>query len=363
MNKKLIQKKTGRYSDEKGNEGILAELPEVEIIGDKRKYLSNKWNKENPQSTSEMPLRITEKGFKKEYKPGAGYLSGYDPIAALPVEGAMLNPAFKLAGKGFKLIKNAIGSKGDKLTDNLFKFIGERNYPIEKIDVNKLGFQELELYNKFKKAKINIEKLSNNDLNELIKLRSKVITSSAPSDYNMHQIIDVKNIKTQKINAIRDNRIIGSLNLENPINKLYPKNTYNIAHIVNNKKGEIKGVGERLYNSGIEVAKQNNKQGIISGEKLASPESTIKTWEKYPNKKLINNKGEHSYGAFDNQVKDFNGKIYLLKDPTSKYIPTKSKIFDPSIIDSNGKMKIDWNNKDIYKGIIPLGILNLKQNE
>lgn len=130
MTKKIIQKKTGRYSDEKGNEGILAELPEVEIIGDKREYLSNKWNKENPQSTSETPLRITEKGFKKEYKPGAGYLSAYDPLMALPVEGAILNPAFKLTGKGIKYGAKSLKNK-ILTTDN----------PISRIN-NKEQFKE-----------------------------------------------------------------------------------------------------------------------------------------------------------------------------------------------------------------------------
>jgi len=29
--------------------------------------------------------------------------------------------------------------------------------------------------------------------------------------------------------------------------------------------------------------------------------------------------------------------------------PTKSILFDPSIIDSEGNMMIDWNNTDIFK--------------
>lgn len=45
--------------------------------------------------------------------------------------------------------------------------------------------------------------------------------------------------------------------------------------------------------------------------------------------------------------------IYLLKSGTY-YTPTKSAYFNPTIIDENGQMHIDWNNKDIFKSLIPL---------
>lgn len=50
-------KLVGRYSDSKGEEGLLAELPEVTVIGNKNYYLANKWNSNNIQLTSEMPVR------------------------------------------------------------------------------------------------------------------------------------------------------------------------------------------------------------------------------------------------------------------------------------------------------------------
>lgn len=36
-----------------------------------------------------------------------------------------------------------------------------------------------------------------------------------------------------------------------------------------------------------------------------------------------------------------SGPVYMLEKPTYKTI-TKSQIFDPRIIDKNGKMKINW---------------------
>lgn len=43
-------------------------------------------------------------------------------------------------------------------------------------------------------------------------------------------------------------------------------------------------------------------------------------------------------------------------------VPTKSILFDPSIIDDSGKMHVDWNNSDILKVFIPLlTTLNVSQ--
>lgn len=60
-------KLVGRYSDSKGEEGLLAELPEVTVIGNKNYYLANKWNSNNIQLTSEMPVRayVNNNGLHK----------------------------------------------------------------------------------------------------------------------------------------------------------------------------------------------------------------------------------------------------------------------------------------------------------
>lgn len=56
-----------------------------------------------PQSTSERPItNFDPKGDPYNptygYNPGAGYVSNSDPLGSLYVEGALLNPVFKLAG-------------------------------------------------------------------------------------------------------------------------------------------------------------------------------------------------------------------------------------------------------------------------
>lgn len=94
----------GRYSDSKGEEGLLAELPEVTVIGNKNHYLANKWNSNNIQLTSEMPVRayVNNNGrldYTRQYNPSAGYVSGTDPLGEFVVGNAVLNKPLQLVGR------------------------------------------------------------------------------------------------------------------------------------------------------------------------------------------------------------------------------------------------------------------------
>ena len=46
----------------------------------------------------------------------------------------------------------------------------------------------------------------------------------------------------------------------------------------------------------------------------------------------------------------FNQPFWLLRTPTYD-VPVKSTLFDPTIIDRFGKMHIDWNDPNIFRGI------------
>lgn len=96
-------KLVGRYSDSKGEEGLLAELPEVTVIGNKNHYLANKWNSNNTQSTSEMPVRAYvnngQLDYARQYNPSAGYVSGTDPLGEFVVGNAVLNKPLQLVGR------------------------------------------------------------------------------------------------------------------------------------------------------------------------------------------------------------------------------------------------------------------------
>lgn len=76
-----------------------------------------------PQSTSERPItNFDPKGDPYNptygYNPGAGYVSNSDPLGSLYVEGALLNPVFKLAG-------NAVSNIARGLTKYSSKYVPE----------------------------------------------------------------------------------------------------------------------------------------------------------------------------------------------------------------------------------------------
>lgn len=76
-----------------------------------------------PQNTSERPItNFDPKGDPYNptygYNPGAGYVSNLDPLGSLYVEGALLNPVFKLAG-------NAVSNVARGLTKYSSKYVPE----------------------------------------------------------------------------------------------------------------------------------------------------------------------------------------------------------------------------------------------
>lgn len=76
-----------------------------------------------PQNTSERPItNFDPKGDPYNpiygYNPGAGYVSNSDPLGSLYVEGALLNPVFKLAG-------NAVSNVARELTKYSSKYVPE----------------------------------------------------------------------------------------------------------------------------------------------------------------------------------------------------------------------------------------------
>ena len=142
------------------------------------------------------------------------------------------------------------------------------------------------------------------------------------------------------------------------------------------KNPEIHKVEERGLNSAIQFANQTGLNGVISGKMLLSAPKTYNVWKHFPEKEMIGNRGMHQNTnmvpqnapmRFITEVEEMTGgseellypygNIYRLKKPSSLETKTKSTIFDPTIIDNNGKMKIDWNNPNIFKAVgIPFGI-------
>lgn len=118
-------------------ESIVFDPDQIHILGSKKDmqlfndYIKNKHSYKNggtideipPQTTSERPItNFDPKGDPYNptygYNPGAGYVSNSDPLGSLYVEGALLNPVFKLAG-------NAVSNVARGLTKYSSKYVPE----------------------------------------------------------------------------------------------------------------------------------------------------------------------------------------------------------------------------------------------
>lgn len=131
-------KLVGRYSDSKGEEGLLAELPEVTVIGNKNYYLANKWNSNNIQLTSEMPVRayVNNNGrldYTRQYNPSAGYVSGTDPLGEFVVGNAVLNKPLQLVGRATEY---GLAKAGNKWARVISKTIDKGTPSVEPLPNN-----------------------------------------------------------------------------------------------------------------------------------------------------------------------------------------------------------------------------------
>lgn len=64
-------------------------------------------------------------------------------------------------------------------------------------------------------------------------------------------------------------------------------------------------------------------------------------YPKYKHKKVLDQNGTYNWQNHNPGLPQQPGPVYMLEQPTYETV-VKSKIFDPKIIDSKGKMKIDW---------------------
>lgn len=110
-------KLVGRYSDSKGEEGLLAELPEVTVIGNKNYYLAN-----NGQLD-----------YTRQYNPSAGYISGTDPLGEFVVGNAVLNKPLQLVGRATEY---GLAKAGNKWARVISKTIDKGTPSVEPLPNN-----------------------------------------------------------------------------------------------------------------------------------------------------------------------------------------------------------------------------------
>ena len=268
------------------------------------------------------------------------------------------------------------------LTERFLKFVGGHTTG-EPLNIDILqGAYKLQA-KKLQEAGVDLSKISFQDLRNSMNKRMQEIINTAPTDrFNM--IVPEKD--SEIVHTIYDyskpdgNKVVGRTKIGVEDGDAHIVYTENVSNNPN-----IHKVEERGLNSAIQFANQTGLNGVISGKQLLSAPKTYKVWEHIPEKEIISNRGMHQNAnmipedapmRFITEAEEMVGNskeslyypfgsIYRLKKPSSLETKTKSTIFDPTIIDNNGKMRIDWNNPNIFKAVgVPFGVgLSQKNNE
>lgn len=316
----------------------------------------------------------------------------------------------KIGNREYRLAPNSLGANGaplesrivnsqDDVTGNLLKWLGRPNSyrpekPISQIDDLYFDFKPVqrEMVDIWKDKGVNLNRISGNDIEEALKKRWDELVSSRQDRhtivrpvgndiYFLHDLIPDKETPYGW-------RSIGTTQLN--------KDASGNMHMadINNNTGSVRagkpatehGVQEKALNAAIKVAKQEGGEGVVTGERWLSAPKQQHVVQKYHDREVIGNTGQHSnVNMVEERINDdirrglpvtgeeetlaksmldlrragnkeiktlFNQPFWLLRTPT-KDIPVKSTLFDPTIIDRFGKMHIDWNNPNIFRGIVP----------
>lgn len=284
----------------------------------------------------------------------------FNPITTPNEEGALTffqrKPSKISSAERMGIPKGERNQQQNDITSRFLKFVNGDGNPITPAMPRTQA--ELELYGYLKGAGIDMDKISLKDIRTALKLREQELMSSGKS-FSYQQPVTSR---AEIIHSVDNGAKTGYISLVKPFQsgenfnqemwEQYISNprkhglgismVENSTQVHPEQYNEIQhGIQERLTNSAIDVAKQQGYEGVVSGEALLSPEKTIKMYPKYKHKRLLDENGRYHWQDHNPGMAEQNGPVYMLEQPTYETI-TKSQVFNPRIIDKNGKMKINW---------------------
>ena len=286
-----------------------------------------------------------------------GFHTGEMPMENLQYFQQLPNGRWKIMGQ---ILPNKILHINTP-TDRFYKFINQS--PTQHTELFKytdLQKQQLEL---LKQGGVDISNISPEQLDLARRLRNITIQEQAPSTYYRSNYT-LDNPRFYSIFKITNKKPIGKIDIINPFTKQQmvdrkipeevinqrintPSYASSIGMVQNLSNGKEHGIQVNMTDATINQALQRGFKGVKSGEELLWPEKTTKMYKKYQDKIVLNNNGIYHW----NSETTNNNPIYLLKSPSQQII-SKDELFDPSIIDENGKMYINWLDPNIYKTLI-----------
>lgn len=235
--------------------------------------------------------------------------------------------------KGYRFVKSLFKNKNinKDATERLLKAV--QNY---KGSTGRAGYGVSNLRKKLKKEGIDVSRFSTEDLSILQRAREMELQKSIPNGSRVSFVRPYKK-DGYSVELLDSKGSLGTLDLED----VTTDPGLDINFIKSIRKDEHK-IGEDLYNSGIEFSNSIGRKGIVSGTHLLSPNKTISTMKHFPNKVLINNKGEYDFLG----KTTYNNPIYRLESPGERpVVPTRDMtVFSSDIIDDNGNFIIDWSS-------------------
>lgn len=286
------------------------------------------------------------------------------------------------------------------VTENLLKWIGrplthKPRLPLSKAPVERLAYETKEgtniekypgiarMLDLWESKGVDLSRIGVEDLDDIYKFRQANLMVDAPSRYTRanqqgsnYTLTDYSNgVPVGRTDLyIDDSDNLFMSNIKNFTNK-YPETDPRKVH----------DVQRRGLNAAIAVAKSEGKNGVISGNYLQSAPKQYPAIFEHPERIVVSNKGLHTnenivppgeYGMFGGwegpaeatSVEELwangdktamqlsNAPVWQLTKQSSP-TPTKSDVFDPTIIDENGKMHTDWGSINIFRSLLTPTVL------
>lgn len=263
----------------------------------------------------------------------------------------------QLVAKGKNAVQRFKESRNGNVTQNFLKFVGGNGNPTTPAIPRTTA--QIEMYDRLKSAGVNMDKIGIEDIDKALQLREEALLSSGKS-FSYQQPV-TRN--SEIIYSIDNGMKTGYIDLRKPFltnDRGFAQEAWEAYKNNPRKKGlgigmvknstqtapnkytkQYKGIQERLTNSAIDVAKQQGYEGVVSGEVLLSPERTTRMYPKYKHKRVLDYNGRYHWQNHNPGMVEDTGPVYMLEEPTFKTI-TKSQVFDPTIINKEGKMRINW---------------------
>lgn len=219
---------------------------------------------------------------------------------------------------------------------------------------------ERNLVEELKNSGVDLNKIPREAISLALNKRRDLIKQTAPSSYTLVEGSPMFHFNHQ-LYDFRNGNPVGWMNVDFKNGDTYVRGVEKI-------NPSSAGVYEKLLGSSILTSQSLGGKGSISGMQLISAPKQYHVLQKFRNRELTPYKGTHTNAkmvydklrvetedkpafsmldlskAGDKETKTLlDAPVWRLKSPTFQ-TPTKSTVFNPYIIDSEGKMHINWND-------------------